>query len=89
MIKPENVLYHELIGLEVTIMKTSNKYLCSLSGRVIFETKNMLIIRTNNNKVKQIPKLVANLIKVHLQSVVCFISGRDLIGRPEDRVLRL
>jgi ribonuclease P protein subunit POP4 len=88
MITPENILYHELIGLDMTIEKSSNKSLFHLSGRIIFETKNMLIIRTKNNILRKIPKLAANQIKIHLDSVVCVISGRALIGRPEDRVLR-
>jgi len=56
----ENILYHELIGLKITISESSQSNLKNLSGKIIFESKNMLIVRTLNG-IKKIPK--TNILK--------------------------
>jgi ribonuclease P protein subunit POP4 len=87
MITPKNILSHELIGLPATVMTSPQPRVVGLSGTIIFETKNMLTLRTNAGP-KRIPKLSAEKIRVLLHSSVCFIRGPSLIGRPEDRVSR-
>ena len=89
MITPQNVIFHELIGLEVEIRESPDTTLIHLIGRIVLETRNMLMIKTNRG-FKKIPKNVAKKIKLFLPSgAVCFIRGPCLIGRAEDRVLRL
>jgi RNase P/RNase MRP subunit p29 len=51
----ENILFHEWIGLKIKISECSQTSLTNLSGKIIFETKNMLIVRTLNG-IKKIPK---------------------------------
>jgi len=87
MITPKNIFSHELIGLPATIITSPQPTLVGLSGTIIFETKNMLTLRTSAG-LKKISKLSAEKIRVHLPSSICFIRGPSLIGRPEDRVLR-
>ena len=41
----ENILYHELIGLKIKLCECSQSSIINLSGQIIFETKNMLIIK--------------------------------------------
>jgi ribonuclease P protein subunit POP4 len=84
----ENILFHELIGLKIKISESSQTSLKNLSGKIIFESKNMLIVRTLNG-IKKIPK--QNILKciLYLPSTACFIRGTQLIGRPEDRVLKI
>ena len=53
----ENILYHELIGLKIKLCECSQSSIINLSGQIIFETKNMLIIRTLND-IKKIPKKI-------------------------------
>ena len=84
----ENILYHELIGLKIKISESSQSNLKNLSGKVIFESKNMLIVRTLNG-IKKIPKTSILKCLLYLPSTVCFIRGTHLIGRPEDRVLKI
>ena len=79
----ENILFHEWIGLKIKISESSQTSLKNLSGKIIFETKNMLIVRTLNG-IKKIPKKI-----LYLPSTVCFIKGNQLIGRPEDRVVKI
>ena len=85
----ENILFHEWIGLKIKISESSQTSLKNISGKIIFETKNMLIVRTLNNGIKKIPKKIILQSILYLPSTVCFIKGNQLIGRPEDRVLKI
>jgi ribonuclease P protein subunit POP4 len=84
----ENILYHELIGLKIKLCECSQSSVINLSGQIIFETKNMLIVRTLNG-IKKIPKKIILKCILYLPSTACFIRGNQLIGRPEDRILKI
>ena len=88
MISLKNILYHELIGTEIKILESPQKNLTSISGQIIFETKNMLHLRINN-MLKLIPKTIIKKSILFTPSGVCFINGKSLIGRPEDRILKI
>ncbi len=88
MTTPENVLVHEIIGLGARIVESTDPTLEGISGTVVFETKNMISIRTDSS-VKQVAKRAARKIEIKTNSGVCFISGSSMIGRPEDRISRL
>jgi ribonuclease P protein subunit POP4 len=86
MITPENILSHEIIGLNAIIEQCSDIHLTNLSGRIILETKNMISIETTLG-IKQISKAAAKKIKLDLRpGCSCSVSGSSLIGRPEDRI---
>jgi len=87
MTSPENVLVHEIIGLGAKIVESTDPTLSGVSGSIVFETRNMISIRTDS-AVKQIAKKAAKKIEIKTHSGVCFISGSSLIGRPEDRTSR-
>jgi ribonuclease P protein subunit POP4 len=88
MISPENVLVHEIIGLDAKIVESTDPTLQGISGTIVFETKNTISIRTDSS-VKQIAKKAAKKIEIKTDSGVCFISGSSMIGRAEDRISRL
>jgi ribonuclease P protein subunit POP4 len=88
MITNDNINSHELIGLRVTIQSSSMASIRNICGKIIYETKKMLIME-NDKGVKAIPKTTVQVMKVELRSGVCFISGSSLIARPEDRILRM
>lgn len=87
MITTENILHHELIGLDIKIIHSKQINCMNLLGRIVFETKNMLVLRTKQG-VKKIPKNTIIICALYLPLNVCFISGYSMIGRPEDRVLK-
>jgi ribonuclease P protein subunit POP4 len=87
MTAPENVLVHEIIGLGAKIVESTDPTLNGISGLIVFETRNTILIRTDF-AVKRIAKKAAKKIEINTQSGVCFISGSSLIGRPEDRTSR-
>ena len=46
MISSRNVLRHELIGLDVLVSGATNPEQRGLSGRIIDETRNLLVVET-------------------------------------------
>jgi ribonuclease P protein subunit POP4 len=88
MITAANIYAHELVGLRVRVVESTNSSLTGITGTVVIETKNTMTIRSGNN-TKQIAKSIAKKIEVTTPTGACFISGSSLIARPEDRVSRL
>jgi ribonuclease P protein subunit POP4 len=88
MISAENILAHELIGLDVEITKKDNLLPSKLYGRIVFETKNMILVRTIFG-IKGVPKITIKKARIMLLGGDCFINGASLIERPEDRVSRI
>ncbi len=68
------------------MISDSNPSNVSISGRVIDETRNTLIIR-HGDKVKMIAKKDA-IFLLRLLGRDVEVEGRALVGRPEDRVKR-
>ena len=89
MITAENILSHEIIGLNAKVLESSNRTLINESGRVVGETKNTITIRTKSGLKKVIAKNTAKRIRFKLPFGVCFINGIELIGRPEDRISKI
>ena len=89
MITAENILSHEIIGLNAKVLESSNRTLINASGRVVGETKNTIIIRTKSGLKKVIAKSTAKRIRFKLPFGTCFINGIELIGRPEDRISKI
>ena len=50
----------DLIGQDVTVTDSENKEIVGINGKVIMETKNMIILDTKNGK-KNIPKDICQL----------------------------
>ena len=88
MINADNIMAHELIGLDVEITKKDNLIGSKLYGKIIFETKNMILLKTSFG-IKGVPKARVEKARFFLSEGGCFISGISLIGRPEDRVSRI
>jgi len=51
----KNIVLHELIGLDVKVVKSSDTLRRGVRGTVIDETKNLLIIDTGKG-IKKVPK---------------------------------
>ena len=86
-ITEKNILRHELIGLDVEVVRDSNISNISLRGRVFDETRNTLLIKINEGS-KRIAKQNAVFRFKLLDGATLDVDGRALIGRPEDRVKR-
>lgn len=80
-IAPDNLIYHELIGLDARIVGSSNPALAGFAGRVTDETRNMLIFGD-----KKVPKACAEFIFTLPSGTRVKVEGRLLLSQPENRV---
>ncbi len=97
MITPQNLVRHELIGLEVLVEKSTNKSLEGLSGTVLDETRQTLTIKTGKkggnrqslfhaSTEKKIPKDICTFIFILSGNQKVRVDGNILVSRPEDRI---
>jgi ribonuclease P protein subunit POP4 len=85
MISSRNVLRHELIGLDVLVSGATNPKQKGLSGRIIDETRNLLVIETPRG-IKRIAKMHSTF-RVSLPSMeLVEIDGSVLVLAPEKRI---
>ncbi|KYH36147.1 MAG: ribonuclease P [Candidatus Hecatellales archaeon B24] len=85
---PRNLARHELIGLEVKVAGSSHKGYVGISGRIVDETRNMLVI-LSDGRFKRVPKKVSTF-HFKLPDGRCVeVEGWRILGRPEDRVKKI
>ncbi len=85
MISPQNVLRHELIGLDILVSVAKNPLHKGIYGCIIDETKNLLVIETPRG-IKRIPKLHSRF-QLHLPgSDIVEIDGSVMVLAPEKRI---
>ncbi|RLI24111.1 MAG: ribonuclease P protein subunit [Candidatus Hecatellales archaeon] len=82
---PRNIVRHELIGLEARVAGSSHKGYVGISGRVVDETRNMLVILSQNG-FKKIPKKTSTFHFKLPDGSLVEVEGWKIVGRPEDRV---
>ena len=82
---PENLVRHELIGLKVKVVDSSNKKNIGISGKVVDETRNVIIIEKAKGKEVKLAKEY-NVFVFVLDRKKVKIEGKLLVGRPEDRI---
>ncbi len=88
MISPQNILRHELIGLDVAVVEASNPALSGLSGQVIDETRNTLVIRCDRGD-KRVQKHRTRFRVTLPDGVLVEIDGSALVMAPERRISAL
>ncbi len=76
----KNFLRGEFIGLTVRVIQSRDPSLLGVEGRIIDETKNMLVVESQG-KIKKIAKDIAVFdIAGHM------VEGRKIKYRPEERI---
>lgn len=78
-----NLRKHELIGLEVEVVRAPDPSQLHTTGRVVDETRNLLIVDVGGAE-KRIPKPGARF-RFRIQGGI-EVEGDDICFRPEDRV---
>jgi len=81
------LLRHELINLKVKVIRSSNHLQEGITGKVIDETKNMLII-SDHSKKKSIFKKDATYVFNTSDGKCIELQGNLLLSRPADRIGR-
>jgi ribonuclease P protein subunit POP4 len=79
-----DMLKHEFIGRQLEIVKSSNKTLVGVKGKIIDETKNTFDIETAED-IKRVLKNVV-FVKINFGAKNAVVDGKLLVARPEDRL---
>jgi ribonuclease P protein subunit POP4 len=82
---PENLTRHELIGLVVEVADSTNPSLTGISGRVVDETRNTLVVETKDGE-KRVPKACARFIFTLPDGRRAQVDGSALESQPENRI---
>lgn len=85
-ITPQNILRHELVGLEVEIIHSLHGDLIGIKGRVVNETRNTLTIEDGEGTEKIIPKGSTTFEFTLPDGVTIELKGEIIVSRPEDRI---
>ncbi len=86
-ITKENLSAHELIGLKVKVIKSSDNARIGISGIIVDETQNTLKIQgKHNGKQKEfiIPKKECEF-EFEIGDEKVIIKGNEIAKRPQDR----
>lgn len=83
-ITPQNLIYHELIGLDVTVKESTNPSQIGITGRVVDETKNTLLIETERGERRVQKKYTT--FHFHLPEFTVSVCGNLLHSQPENRI---
>ena len=84
MITADNIVSHELIGLNTEITQSTNSQVVGLNGRIINETKSMFTINTENG-TKSMAKST-NSWKFSIEGKEVIVNGSKIAKRPFDRI---
>ncbi|MFQ6073714.1 MAG: ribonuclease P protein component 1 [Candidatus Bathyarchaeia archaeon] len=79
------ILQHEFIGLDVKVVRSTHPDYVGITGMVIDETRNTLVIR-NKDKDKVVVKSTSVFHFILPEGTIVEIEGDAIVGRPEDRV---
>ena len=86
-ITPQNFVNHELIGLRVTLVKSTNKDAVGLSGRIIDESRNIFKLECCGQEKTTAKR--HNTFEFTLpEGDKVRVPGDLVLGRPEDRVAK-
>ncbi len=74
----------ELIGLDVEVIESENRFNKGVKGKVIDETKNMFIVETEKGRKSIIKDQCVFEFKLKGKNIK--INGKSLTTRPEERI---
>ena len=80
----KNITRHELVGLNARVVESRNPANIKIVGKIVDETMHTLVIEQAGKDKRVFKSCVA--IEVDLDGKSTIIHGKDLEGRPWDRV---
>ncbi len=81
---PENIVRHELIGVHLEVVESSNKDAIGLRGKIVDETQKTFVVKTQKG-LKKIQKNTSKF-KLKFDGYTVVVDGKAIYGRPEDRI---
>ncbi|UCH32078.1 MAG: ribonuclease P protein subunit [Candidatus Bathyarchaeota archaeon] len=86
------IIYHEFLGLKAKVVRASNPSIIGISGEILDETRNTIVLfHEDNPKSRRRKTIVKKQAVFHLtlpDATVVEIDGKTIIGRPEERLKR-
>ncbi|MBU0898843.1 MAG: ribonuclease P protein component 1 [Nanoarchaeota archaeon] len=85
-IDPNELVRHELIGLHVKIIDSTDPSVIGMEGRVVDETRNTFIIEKEDGNTKTVVKENC-VFSFEYETGKCVkVDGKILVARSEDRL---
>jgi len=84
-VTPQNILRHELIGLNVKIAVAKDPSMRGIKGKIVNESRNMLTIVDGGRK-RLVPKDIATFRFKLKDGTLVDVDGARLVARPENRL---
>ena len=81
----KNILRHEMIGLECTVVKARNKDQIGIQGKIIDETMKTIAIKKSSG-YRAIVFKKGSEFRLMLDEKKVIVKGDHLAARPEDRI---
>ncbi len=88
MITKGNILAHELIGLAVEVVRSTDRKMAGMKGEVVDETKNTLVVEIGG-KEKTLPKSACVFRFTLPDGGKADVDGKLIALAPEERPKRL
>jgi ribonuclease P protein subunit POP4 len=82
-ITAKNILGHEMIGLKVKVVKSTDEKRVGSAGVIVDETKNTIVILKGKEKVI-LPKNECEF-EFDLDNEKVLVNGKEMMKRPEER----
>jgi ribonuclease P protein subunit POP4 len=79
-------LRHEIIGLQARVAESRNPYQVGLEGKIIDETMKTVVLLTSSGERKRVLKNDVKLLLQLPDRTLVLVDGKELVGRPEDRL---
>lgn len=86
-----NLPYHELIGLEVTVVSHSDPSLIGVRGKIVDEGANTLrvAVKGGTKVITVLKRYGAFELVLPESGKKVILDGTEIVGRPEDRLKRI
>ena len=85
MIVTPEIVQHEFVGCETKVVKSTNRNLVGIAGKVIDETRNTFTLYRDGEQ-KVVIKDTAVFDFTMSDGTVVEIDGKVIMGRPEERL---
>lgn len=90
-ITKENLVNHEMIGLEVKVIKSTDSGRVGMSGIVLDETQNTFVIQVDQKKSEKSVEVVVPKKECEFEFDIgekekVIVKGNDILKRAENRV---
>ena len=79
-----NVTAHELVGLGVKVVESTDPSRTGIAGKIVDETRNTLVVETREGE-KCVPKREC-CFEFLLGSEKAVVEGKDIEEKPENRI---